>query len=153
MLSTPEYPADLGGRSARVPPSAVAGWPRLPRPAKPNGISKLQIPANKLRKKDRGVRRVHRDVEPTAGGSVYDGCVLDYGMAMELPGRALGVQQAAVVVVQEGVSHSPTTANRSVHASLRGRALLHCWPRVVSHGHHRRRACVGVHLGGIHLRE
>ncbi len=37
----------LGGRSARAPPSAAAGWPRLPRPAKPEtGYPKLQRPAS-----------------------------------------------------------------------------------------------------------
>ncbi len=84
-----EYPAELGGRSARAPPSAVAGWPRLPWPAKPNGISKLQTPANKLRKKDCGAQRVHGDVQPTARCSVCKRGVLAglwHGSAAALTG-------------------------------------------------------------------
>ena len=41
--------------------------------------------------------------KPAPSGSVRYGGVLDCGMATELPGRALGVHQAAVVRVQEGL--------------------------------------------------
>jgi hypothetical protein len=95
-----EYPAKLGGRSARAPPSAEAGWPRLPPPAKSNGIPKLQSPAKKAPRGGGGggsraacARRhtARREWQRSAGG------VLDYGMATTLLGRALGVHQAAVV--------------------------------------------------------
>ena len=69
LFSTPWDPVKLGSRSAGAPPRAAAGcvgWPRLPRPAKPNGMSKLQSPERRLGKKDRGVKRAHEDVQPAA---------------------------------------------------------------------------------------
>ncbi len=106
---------------------------------------------------DRGVRatrkRAHGDMQPAPSGSVRYGGVLDYAVATELRGRALGVHQAAVVRVQEGASRVTTTSNRSVLASLRGRALqcdrwLGCAAQPPA------TACgVGMHLGGHGLRE
>jgi hypothetical protein len=92
--------ARLVAYSASAPQCAVAGWPCLPRPAKSNGMAKMQSPAAQLGvgeargKPDRGdgrgitraectgwecrgrsqhacdVRRVRGDVQPAARGSV-----------------------------------------------------------------------------------
>ena len=64
VLSTPRVPRrrQTWWRSERAPRSAGAGWPRLPRPAKPNGIAKMQSPANRLGGKDRRRVRVTRGV-------------------------------------------------------------------------------------------
>jgi hypothetical protein len=114
MLSTPRVPRQTG-------------WPE--RTAKRNGRLATASLACKTerdietanpgkqapKKKDCDVQRVHGDVQPTASvsacGSVCNGCVLDYGAATQLPGRALGVHQAAVVTVQqERASRAPTTS-------------------------------------------
>ncbi len=62
-------PAKLGGRRARAPPSAAAGWPRLPRPATPNGMAKVQTlkPGTRAGEMDGSVRRVHGDVRRVHG--------------------------------------------------------------------------------------
>jgi hypothetical protein len=66
-----------------------------------------------------------------------------HGMAMGPPRRALGGHATAVFRVHEGASRATRTANRSMHASLRGRALhcSCCW--LASHGHQGRRAASG----------
>jgi hypothetical protein len=83
------------------------------------------------------VRRVQW--QRSAGG------VLGYGMATTLPGRALGVHQAAVARAQEGASRVTTTvrAHVAVWPCFAARLLLGCaaQPRATSCG-------MGVHLGG-----
>ncbi len=53
----------------RAPPSAVAGWPRLPRPDDPNGTSKLQSPVTRPATvwRRRGTGRIGRGVFATCG--------------------------------------------------------------------------------------
>ncbi len=63
-----QYP--MGTPQCARTASAVAGWPRLPRPAQQNGVSKLQSPARRFGKKGRGDRRVHGGVQPAVRHSV-----------------------------------------------------------------------------------
>jgi hypothetical protein len=81
-------------------------------------------------------------MQPAPSGSVRYIGVLDYGIATELPGRALGVHQAAVVRVQEGLAcdhfaNSPCTH----HCVVVLCSAIDGW--VVSHSHQRRRAALG----------
>ena len=132
------------GRSARAPPGAAAGWPRLPRPDQTDQDCKTAKPGKRAGEKDGSVRRVHGDVRPAARRSV-----LNYGMAATLRQRGFVCTRWAVVRVQEGPTRAPPTT-RPAHASLRGRAVqCDCCLWVVSRGHQRRRAATsdGVRHG------
>ncbi len=47
----------LGGRSARAPPRAAAGWPRRPRPAKPKRDGQTATPGERAQRAQFGGRR------------------------------------------------------------------------------------------------
>ena len=133
-------------RRSRAPPGAAAGWPRLPRPAKPNGMSKLQSPAKKARERIAACGVCTETCGPPRVGACLTmawqrRCVNEASCAPD--GRSLGCKRRQPV--RPPLQPGP-------HTPLRGRAwlLLGCVARTPA------TACgVGVHLaghgGGVHL--
>ena len=124
-------------RSARAPPRAAAGRPRLPRPAQPNGIPKMQSPAKKAPgKKDHCVL--------ATCGVCFETRNPPRGAAMRC-GGALGMASQRSSL---GETSKPGRARVTPWSCGAVRLLLGCAARPPA------TACgVGVHLGGHGLRE
>jgi hypothetical protein len=142
LLSAPSDPVKLGGRNARAPPSAAAGWPRLPRPAKTETDGKTATPGKRARREKIAACGVC--TEPCSPPRV---AVCWAKHSNEAASTGPRVHHAAAVRLHEAkcfcATHATATSNRSVHASLRGRALQCgcCWN--VPHGTLRRCAAWG----------
>jgi hypothetical protein len=135
-----------GARSAHAPPSAVASWPRLPRPAKTERDSKTAKPGERptgvvwrWRNSKNEWNRAVRDASATEGRGVRATC----GLCTETCARSAACGRAA---------RATATSNRPVHLRVSAwpccalRQLLACAARPPG------TAC-GVHLGGNGLRE